>query len=105
MVQTILSRVFYAKQEGKMPLVAGIISIGVNAAVLAAHEAHRAGRSGAGFRCVFHSGSADSCLCRQSNSIRGFWIKTGGGFVNGSIRFGDAVLCISALSFLGSKNG
>ena len=32
-VQTILSRVFYAKQEGKMPLVAGIISIGVNAAL------------------------------------------------------------------------
>ncbi len=29
----ILSRVFYAKQEGKMPLVAGIISIGVNAAL------------------------------------------------------------------------
>ena len=30
-VQTILSRVFYAEQEGKMPLVAGVISIIVNA--------------------------------------------------------------------------
>lgn len=32
-VQTILSRVFYAQQEGKMPLVAGISSIVVNAAL------------------------------------------------------------------------
>lgn len=29
-VQTILSRVFYAEQEGKMPLIAGIVSIVVN---------------------------------------------------------------------------
>lgn len=34
-VQTILSRVFYAKQEGKMPLIAGLCSIGVNALLCA----------------------------------------------------------------------
>ncbi len=32
-VQTILSRAFYAQQEGKMPLVAGVFSIAVNAAL------------------------------------------------------------------------
>lgn len=32
-VQTILSRAFYAQQEGKMPLVAGVCSIAVNAAL------------------------------------------------------------------------